>query len=86
MSYIRVWNELEIESVKKHLLLIDDLYGTCANCKQLGLNYTKDKICKGCKTEFKFVATSITRADEIQKILNRIKSEAKDQARDLFKI
>lgn len=102
MNYIRVWQELELEQLKKHLLLIDDLYGTCANCKQLGLNYTKDKTCPGCKTEFQYLATSSNKPEEIKKILNRIKTDnlkltliekedytnanAKNQAKDLFKI
>ncbi len=102
MNYIRVWKDLDIDEIKKHLLLIDDLYGTCANCKQLGLKFTNDKICPSCKTEFKYLATSSTRLEDVKKILNRIKSEnldliliekvdytsasAKDLAKDLFKI
>ena len=100
-NFIRVWNRLDASEVKKELLLIDDLYGTCANCKQLGLNYLKDKICPGCKAVFKYVATNLKNLDDIKKILNRIESEklkliliekedytistAKDAAKDLFK-
>ena len=29
--------------------VIDDIYGICANCNHLGLNYQKDKICPTCK-------------------------------------
>ena len=101
-NHIRVWKTLDVEEIKKHLLLIDDLYGSCANCKQLGLNYTKDKICPGCKTNFKYIATNLKKQEDIKKILNRIETDkldliliekedytlanAKDAAKDLFKI
>jgi hypothetical protein len=51
-TFVRVWTSLDPSEIKKHLLLIDDLYGSCANCKQLGLNYLKDKECPGCKNKF----------------------------------
>jgi hypothetical protein len=101
-NHIRVWKSFDIDEVKKQLLLIDDLYGSCANCKQLGLNYTKDKICPGCKTNFKYIATNLKKSEDIKKILNRIETDkldliliekedyilatAKDAAKDLFKI
>ena len=100
-KFIRVWSSLDVEEVKKHLLLIDDLYGTCANCKQLGLNYLKDKTCPGCKTNFKYIATNQKNPSDISKIALRIQSEslsftlidredynksiAFDAAKDLFK-
>jgi len=73
--FVRIWSALNIEEVKKHLLLIDDLYGTCGNCKQLGLNYLKDKTCPGCKTTFEFLATNMKNPADVGKILARIKTE-----------
>ena len=72
---IRVWMDLDIEDVKKHLLLIDDLYGTCANCKHLGLNYLKNKTCPGCGAEFRYLATNLKNPAEIVKIIKRLKTE-----------
>ncbi|HMV40978.1 MAG TPA: hypothetical protein PK079_26205 [Leptospiraceae bacterium] len=100
-SYIRVWSAFDVNEIKRHLLLIDDLYGSCANCKQLGLNYLKDKECPGCKTVFKYIATNLKGIEDVKKILNRIQdmnlqltliekedyihSTAKDAVKDLFK-
>lgn len=72
---VRVWQELDLDTVKKHLLLIDDLYGTCAACKQIGLNYLKDPSCSGCGTEFKYLATRLKDPAETGKILRRIIKE-----------
>ena len=100
-TFVRVWTSLDPSEIKKHLLLIDDLYGSCANCKQLGLNYLKDKECPGCKTSFKYVTTNLKGMEDVKKILNRIhelnlnltliekedylQATAKDAVKDLFK-
>ncbi len=55
MGYIRVWENLDVEEVKKHLLIWGVLDGMCANCKKVGLRL-EEKICPECKTEFKYLA------------------------------
>ena len=72
---IRVWSALDPDEVNKHLLLMDDHYGICANCKQTGLVYLEHKTCPNCKTEFRFLATRMTSPGEVGKLLNRIRSE-----------
>ena len=98
---IRVWTTLDLNEVNQYLMLIDDLYGTCANCKQLGLNYLKDRSCPGCGAVFKYVATNLKNPADSGKILNRMAQEnlslrlidrsdyergsARDAVGDLFK-
>ncbi|MBM9499559.1 hypothetical protein JWG44_04755 [Leptospira sp. 201903071] len=100
-KYIRAWKKLSVSEVSSQLMLIDDLYGTCANCKHLGLNYTKDKTCPDCKTRFRYLATNSKSVTDVAKILNRLEKEgldlilidredfnqskAKDAVKDLFK-
>lgn len=100
-KFIRVWKQLNVDDLKKQLLSIDDLYGTCGNCKKLGLNYLKDKKCGDCGVTFKYLVTKLTKPGDIGKILARIQKEnldltlieredlerssAQDAARDLFK-
>lgn len=72
---IRIWNHVEVKEITSKLLLIEDLYGICGSCKQVGLNYLKDTTCPGCKTEFKYLATRLTAEGEINKILSRIQKE-----------
>ena len=67
--------QLDLKAVAEQLMLIEDLYGTCANCKQLGLNYLKDKTCPGCGTEFRYLATNLKSPADSAKILGRIKAE-----------
>ena len=74
-KFIRVWTQMDGDEIKKQLLYIDDLYGTCGNCKKLGLNYLKDKKCPECGIIFKYLATKITNPGEVGKILSRIQKE-----------
>lgn len=70
---VRIWQEVDIASVKTRLMLIDDLYGSCANCGNLGLNFVKDRNCPQCGTTFEYLATRSP--SETGKILARIHSE-----------
>ena len=74
-SFVRVWQKLSIVEVRKHLLLIDDLYGSCANCKQIGLNFLKDYKCPQCGVVFRYLATRLKNPAESTKILSRIETE-----------
>ncbi len=100
-KFVRVWQRLPVEEVRKKLLYVDDLYGTCGNCKKLGLNYLKDRICPACKTEFRYITVNSKNPADVTKILSRLekesiplimidrddfeKSSAKDAAEELFK-
>jgi len=55
MSYIRIWKDLDVQEVKKHLLVWGMLNGDCGNCKYVGLPL-EAKVCPSCKTEFKYLA------------------------------
>ncbi len=74
-AWIRQWHRFSPEEIRKHLILVDDLYGMCAKCRTLGLNYLKDSKCTGCGTEFKYLATKLTDPGEIAKLLSRIEAE-----------
>lgn len=100
-KHVRVWKRIQVEEIRKKILYVDDLYGTCGNCKRLGLNYLKDKSCPECKTVFQYIATNSKNPAEVGKMLNRLEKEgieltmidredferssAKDAALDLFK-
>lgn len=100
-KFVRVWTKISVDEIKKQILYVDDLYGTCGNCKKLGLNYLKDRSCPDCKTTFRYMATNSKNPSEIAKMLARMEKEnipftlidredferssARDAAMDLFK-
>ena len=58
-KYIRIWQELELDDIRKHLLIAGDPTGDCSNCKAVGLNIAVSTSCPECKTVFKYIATRL---------------------------
>ena len=56
-SWLRVWAEHDISEIEKHLLIVGDAMGDCAQCKELGLDYKTVKQCPNCKTLFSYVTS-----------------------------
>jgi hypothetical protein len=54
--YIRVWQKANIESIKEHLLIVGELTGDCAQCREIGLKVAEVKQCPKCGTTFNFMA------------------------------
>ena len=58
-TYIRIWKEIELDDIQKHLLITGDPLGDCANCKEVGINISSAKVCPKCGTEFKYISTRL---------------------------
>lgn len=54
--YIRVARELDFDDVSKHLMVVGDLTGDCFSCRHVGIDYTREKYCPQCKTDFKYIS------------------------------
>ena len=67
-EFIRVWKEFDIEDISGHLLVVGDIKGDCANCRELGIDYSNVKSCPKCGTLFKFIAS---RSKEVKKIIKK---------------
>lgn len=53
--FLRVWQNLNLEDVRKSLFIIGELSGECFSCHNLGISL-KEKRCPSCKQEFKYIA------------------------------
>ena len=53
--YVRVWQPMNVEEVTKHLLVVGDITADCANCRELGIEYAKVKVCPKCGNQFHFI-------------------------------
>lgn len=52
---VRVWQKLNSDEVKQHLLLAGELTANCENCQHLGIDFFKEKKCPQCGTDFKYI-------------------------------
>jgi len=37
MEFIRIWTEKDIKEIQEHMLIVDDKFGFCPGCKQMGI-------------------------------------------------
>lgn len=54
--YCRVAQELDYETVSKHLLIVGELTGDCFSCRQVGIDYSREKYCPQCNTDFRYIS------------------------------
>jgi hypothetical protein len=54
-QFIRVFQELNIDDIRKHLLIHGDLSSSCSQCSAIDLKLDMTQ-CPECKTEFKYIA------------------------------
>ncbi len=55
MKFIRTYKKLDINEIKKHLLIYGDLSAQCANCQSMDLKLEMTA-CPKCETEFKYIS------------------------------
>lgn len=56
-EYLRTYCEYDIEDVKEHLLIMGDLSGDCAACRELGIDSYTARQCSKCGASFKYVTS-----------------------------
>ena len=74
--FIRIWQPVDLEQIKKHLLIAGDVSADCGNCRELGLKYAEVRSCPACGTEFKFITarSAVGSAKSMGSIVKRIKN------------
>lgn len=73
-SFLRVWNERDIEDIEKHLLVVGELSADCFACHEVGLDSSSKK-CPACGVNFKYIG--LRRKDPVN-YLRRVKEEKTD--------
>ncbi len=55
--WIRVWKDEHLAEIQAHLMVVGDLKGNCASCKELNLDYKTARQCPHCGTQFKYITS-----------------------------
>lgn len=50
---LRIYQNVDISEVKKHILIVGELEGSCDNCQSFGIPYLASE-CPKCHTAFKY--------------------------------
>jgi hypothetical protein len=57
MDFIRIWTEVDIKEVINHIIIVDDKFGFCTGCKEIGIKIDNLTNCPKCNREFKYVSS-----------------------------
>jgi hypothetical protein len=57
MDHIRIWTEVDIKELQEHVIIVDDRFGFCPGCRELGIRIDDLKKCPKCGREFKYVTS-----------------------------
>lgn len=64
MDFLRIWEKADTKEIQNSILVIDDKFGFCPACKELGIAIDNIKNCPKCKREFKYVTSREARGGE----------------------
>jgi hypothetical protein len=77
MEYIRIWNEIDITEVQNHIVIVDDKFGFCTGCREIGIKIENLKKCPKCGREFKYVTSRESKGGKSD-IVTRIRRKLPD--------
>lgn len=99
--WVRVAQEHEMEELSKHLIVVGELTGECCACRHVGIDYSREKYCPACKTDFRYIASRKKATDNNAGVVARLARRRPDltyveyqdikdtadrqKARDIFK-
>ena len=71
MDYIRIWTEADITEIQEHMVVVDDSFGFCPGCREIGLKIESLSRCPKCQREFRYV----TSRDKTPAMVNRTRKK-----------
>jgi hypothetical protein len=54
LSFLRVWQNLDIQDIEKHLIVVGELSAECFSCHKIGIDI-KANTCPNCNAFFKYM-------------------------------
>ena len=73
-EFIRVYRKLDLDEIKKHLLIFGTLSASCGNCQELGIKFDAQR-CPQCQATFRYIAFQNIK-DHLNKI-NKIHADSR---------
>lgn len=69
MEYLRIWSEADISEIQDKIIMVDDKYGFCPNCKKIGIQIADIKSCPSCGREFKYVTSKEAKGGKVEIVM-----------------
>ncbi len=61
MDLLRIWTEVDIKEIQDHIVIVDDMFGYCPGCREMGMKIDTLKNCPKCSREFRYVTSRETK-------------------------
>ena len=71
MNFLRIWTEIDVSEIKNSILTVDDKFGFCPGCKEIGIKLEKLKDCPKCGRNFKYVSSRESKGPNGHKFVER---------------
>ncbi|HSV97147.1 MAG TPA: hypothetical protein VLM75_09455 [Spirochaetota bacterium] len=75
MDHIRVWSEVDLAEIQSHIITVDDKFGFCPGCREMGIRLEGLKKCPKCDREFKYVTAHESRGAKGFEMVGRIRKK-----------
>jgi len=75
MDHIRVWSEVDLAEIQNHIITVDDKFGFCPGCREMGIKLEGLKTCPKCGREFKYVTAHESRGTKGFEMIGRIRKK-----------
>jgi hypothetical protein len=56
-EFLRIWTEVDISEIQSHIIVVDDKFGFCTGCREIGIKIEGLQKCPKCGREFKYVTS-----------------------------
>ena len=77
MEHMRVWKEISVEDVQNHIIMVEDKFGHCPGCRQIGIELKELKNSPRCGRTFKYVTSKDARGGKTD-IVGRTRKKLPD--------
>ncbi len=80
MEFIRIWTEVDIRNIESHIIVVDDKFGFCPGCREIGIKLEGLKACPKCGREFKYVTARESKGARGHEMIARTRRKLPDMS------
>ncbi len=78
MDYLRIWTDIDISEIENSILTVDDKFGFCPGCKEIGIKLENLKECPKCGRHFKYATSREAKGANGHTFIMRAKAKLPD--------
>ena len=77
MEYLRIWTEVDIKEIEDHIIIVDDKFAHCPECKKIGIELNNLEKCPSCGRVIKYVTSKDAKGGKVD-IVSRTRKKLPD--------